>query len=281
MTQKIKSDTYSILEGDYSAWFGQVVMALFYGEASVRDGIKFPPSLELLFESQGIEGGCPEQLVDSQAYLNSLTQKILEKHETPDAEVFASFLQAYEGFSGLLQRLEKDALLQDFGMDRTTGMRSSTVMITDLARELERRARRGQPFSVAMVRIDNPELRAQESVVKLAAACIQKTMRSFDDSYVTSPGEFLISLKHSDTNGAMKFATRLEEERKLNTEIDFTMSCCVAEPLPGDDVHVLVKNIREDLDRISSLGSGTAGEYEDLSPLSRYLQSVGVVKKIT
>ena len=132
----------------------------------------------------------------------------------------------------------------------------------------------GQPFSIAVLRIDRKEDRAKDNAIQSVSKAVLKTIRSFDDAYFAGNGEFVISLKHSDSNGGLRFVTRFNQALKEDDTTDFTVSSCVAEPLPGDEIHVLLQNVRVDLDHICELGHGGAGQYEEVSPLNRFLQTL-------
>ena len=276
MSQEQGHQIYSLILRDYATWFGEVMRTAFYStDAKQREGIVPPaiaPALEPHFQS--INQTIPDQIFESEIYLAESTKKLLAGNKAPDADTFQKFWQAYEGMLGLLHRLEKDEVMAGSGIDPETGLRSAAVMLPDLERELERRARRGQPFCIALTRIDGDENNKDPEKRKLAVICLKKTVRSFDDAYVTGQGDFLVSLKHADVNGGLKFSVRLNDALKRNENVNFTMSCCVAEPMPGDNMEELITNTRVDLNHIAQLGAGASGQYEDLSPLSRYVQSL-------
>ena len=276
MSEEQGHELYADLLRDYGSWFGEVVRMAFYNtDVTERSAVKVLSAVTILtpvFAEQ--ERELPQQIRDSEFYLSEKTKKLLDGSKPPSADAFQSFWQAYEGLLGLIHRLEKDALLLDSGIDPQTGLRSASVMVEDLERELERRARRGQPFSIALTRIDGIENNKNPQKIALAVETLKKTLRSFDDAYATGQGDFLVSLKHSDVNGGLKFAGRLADALKRNENIDFTMSCCVAEPMPGDNMLELVDNTRKDLKHIAELGEGASGQYEDLSPLSRFIQTM-------
>ncbi|HNQ91642.1 MAG TPA: hypothetical protein PKI93_01790 [Alphaproteobacteria bacterium] len=276
MTQETPSAaSFSHLAEEYGVWFAQIIRAVFYS----KDVGQKPHSPALVDALPDIherlkKGGVIDRLKSSQITLHDLADKMMDGGGVPTLSAFDTFWQTYEGFSVQLRRIEKDVVLSDFGIDMATGLRSSAVMVADLERELERRARKGQPFSVAMIRIDNPALRGDERVLALVSRAIQKTIRSFDDAYVSGDGEFLISLKHSDSAGGVRFVARFKSALNESGEQDFTVSSCVAEPLPGDELSDLLANVRADLDQISSQDGGAVGQHEEVSPLNRFLQSL-------
>lgn len=179
----------------------------------------------------------------------------------------------------------------DTGLDVSTGLRSKKAMVIDLEREMERRARRGKPFCLALARIDNyehiQELVSEErhrEIVFAVARLIKKCIRSFDDAYRSGDGEFIMCLKHSDMGGGAAATTRLrrfleEEQIMIQDEkgrsFPLTMSSCVAEPLPGNSLDELMANMRNDLLRFNNEAPGNATlEYFEQSSLSRYIQDI-------
>lgn len=276
MIQETQSTTsFSHLAEEYGVWYAQTVRAIFYPQDTAQK-----PSTPTLVDAlpdihdRIKKSGVIERLKVSQESLHDMADKMLSAGGVPVVATFDSFWQTYEGFSSQLRRVEKDMVLSDFGIDMQTGLRSATVMMTELARELERRSRKGQPFSVAMLRIDDPVLRGDEKTLGFVARAVQKTIRTFDDAYISGDGEFLISLKHSDAAGGLRFVTRFKDALGNGEEVNFTVSSCVAEPLPGDELDDLLKNVRADLEDIASQARGATGQHEEISPLNRFLQSL-------
>ncbi len=266
------SNLFSILQSDYATWQSQVLLSAFYDEPSLRKTITPPQSFRDITPEKNIR--IPARVQDSQDILHGLADEILKSDGKPSKDSIETFLSTYENFQSALQRLDQDLLLADNGIDTQTGLRSGAVMISELARELERRTRRGQPFCIVLSRIDGEVARKTPENIILAAKCVEKTIRGFDDAYVTDEGEFLSSLKHSDDKGGMKFVVRLNNMLKDTAGVEFTMSSYVAEPLPGDDVVQLLSNIKNDLNKLTNEEQGALGQYEDVSPLARYIQSL-------
>jgi GGDEF domain-containing protein len=108
----------------------------------------------------------------------------------PDFKIYDEFINLYDDLVYQLRRLEHDAVQADTGLDVGTGLRSKKAMVIDLEREMERRARRGKPFCLALAKIDNYEqiigLMTEErhrEVIAAVARLIKKCIRSFDDAY--------------------------------------------------------------------------------------------------
>lgn len=271
MTEENALHFFAALQSDYAAWLSQVLLSSLYETADSRKKIVFPDALS----SPANEGlKIPTRVVDSQGILHELAKKILAGDEKPSKDTMELFLATYENFQASLQKLAHGQLLADFGIDELTGMYTKEKMIPELERELERRSRRGQPFCFVISRIDGADNIKDQNNIILAAKAIQKTIRSFDDAYISADGEFISSLKHSDNNGGLKFVARLNYILKANEDIKFTMSSLVAEPMPGDSIPQLIENVRKDLMGLSSSGAGLAEQYEEVSPLAQYLKSL-------
>lgn len=271
MTQEKDINFLATLQSDYAAWLTQILLSSLYEASASRREIMFPEILPAKTES-GLE--IPSRILDSQGILHELAHKILNSDTKPSKDAMEVFLATFENFQAALQKLEHGQLLADFGIDELTGMQTQDKMIAELERELERRARRGQPFCFVVSRIDGDENRKNTANVVLAAKCVQKTIRSFDDAYITTGGEFLSSLKHSDNNGGLKFVARLNYILKNNPDVHFTMSSIVAEPMPGDSIPQLISTVSKELQSLTDGEGGIAEQYAEVSPLNQYLKSL-------
>ncbi len=145
----------------------------------------------------------------------------------------------------------------------------SDRMMHDLLCELERRARGGLPFSLVHMRVYD----VQHKPKILEAFRI--VTRLFDSIYEYDiDTDLLLSLKHCDTKGAFKFIDRLNFQLKEMGLYKNIFDACVVEPYPGDDMIVLLQNVKDDLNKIAALGLGEAGQYQDISPLRRFADSL-------
>lgn len=270
MTEEKDPHFFTNLHNDYAAWSSQIMLSVFYEELSSRKTIPFPSLLEA--GSNGIN--IPDRVLDSQKILHDLAKKLLDGNAKPSKDSMEVFLATLENFQSAILKIEHGQLLAGFGIDEVTGLFTHEKMIPDLERELERRSRRGQPFCFVVSRIDGEENRKNVSNVLLAAKAVQKTIRSFDDAYITATGEFVSSLKHSDNNGGLKFIARLNYILKENPDIHFTMSSIVAEPMPGDSIPQLIESVSKELQGLAVGEEGVAEQFEEISPLSQYLKSL-------
>ena len=274
MSEAHKSALFYPILQDYADWSSQVIRAAFYPEKILKSTISAPrqlgPKLNELSASHQISQSVIDEVLALQTELHAHVDEMLKVQGRPELDVFDKFLSLYEGFSQRLDRFDVDSMLADFGVDSVTGLRNSTVLIPDLERELERRARRGHPFSIVIGQVDRPDFDKLPEQIKLIAKGLRICMRSFDDAYLSGKNEFLVSLKQTDNAGALRFVERLKDVLAKD-EAKFTMSFCAAEPMPGDDLNSLRANVRLDLKEIASQGSGEAVEYEELSPLQRFV----------
>lgn len=277
---------------EHAEWYGRVMRAAFYPEEG-GDGVLAPDRFNLWFRE--VEA---DEFIDARALqhlkivhddMHARAVSLLGEAaggRKPTTKTFDGFTDLYDEFIMMMRRFERDSVLEDSGMDAATGLRSRRVMRKDLEREMERRSRRGKPFSLAVVKIDRyDDIRTMQNVDDHArllmqlADMIRKCLRSFDDAYRSGEGEFIMSLKHADITGGTSALNRLRkllEEEKIvlrngTTSFLLTLSGCVAEPLPGDDLSILLENMRQDLLRYGE-HAGTALEYHEISPLQRFVK---------
>ena len=282
---------------EYIEWYGSLLRALYYFEE--------PPQTTLTFKvgdilDSWIERVRGEDILDNEA-LNKLSHvhselrkssstmfsKTQKAQQKPSVQEFDHLSDVYERLINLLRRLEKDSVLEDSGIDVLTGLRSKHTVKQDLAREMERLARRGRSFCVAMARIDNYDKIVDEhgrdyarQITKKISLLIMKCMRAFDDAYRMGNGEFILSLKQAEISGGIAALDRLKDflikenvTYQLAGEVTaLSMSCCVMEPLAGDDIDELLKNLRFDLNNTEKT-KGSVLEYYEMSDLERFVQS--------
>lgn len=301
-------DTYikalaPVLE-EHGEWLGRVMRSVFYPELEqVIDTLAIPDSFRVWSLSAGQDETLGVDVLERLKRLHAelaaagaaLVQESAAAKNKPDFKKFDAFITLYEEFIAHVRRLDRDLMASGNGIDILTGLRSRQMLMKDLEREMERRARRGRPFCLALARVDHyAEMKANlpqedyETVVKAISAIIKQCMRSFDDAYRLSNGEFLMSLKQTDKTGGAAALTRLRKLLEENApyytmngqEKRLTMSSCVAEPQPGDDFETMMGNMRQDLDRFGG-DAETALEYIELSPLERFVNTLEEESKKT
>lgn len=257
---------------DYAAWFGEVSK----GHVSVE-----PPEDFLAW--------C--DAVKHEAFLN---QKLIAKARdaflalhTKAIDQGGGFSEDYGACMALVHHISLHVLQTNFGYDTETGLRNEKAMYDDLSSELERRAREGSPFCLVLGRIDHwdkikdevDETLYKEIMTQLSAV-MRACVRRFDDAYRLQNGDFVMSLKQTKTTGGAaavkRFKSMLANKKVVVPHGDdgddvLTMSFCLAEPVPGDTLEDLIRNMRTDMLRIVGEDESAALEYIERSPLERYL----------
>lgn len=283
---------------DHTEWFHSVIQNLFYYDAKDKlMAVVKPASFAEWLEDARNQDNIQEELLDHLRDLHrdmfKASDVLLHDAKTlrlkPEFEAYQAFMTFYEEFLQRVRRLERDFLIDGSGYDSFTGLRSPKVLVKDIERELHRLSRRGKSFCLAMAKIDEFEAiqrsyseKACDSYVKLVADLIKLSIRSFDDAYYLGQDEFVLCLKQADIAGGISALERLRKElerQKITLDIDgrkapFSMSCCIAAPVQGDDVEELIKNLRIDLNA-KDRKSDTLLEYYEMSPLQRYVHETG------
>ena len=290
LDQRLK-ELMTVLD-EYTEWCMQVMRRICYPSSSEQEVQYSKPFSYLTWaEKAHKEEFKPDLLVrlnrlhdDLSMQVDKVINDVMKFSRPAEYKEFNKVITLFEEFFYHIRRIEHDLMLEDSGLDPLTGLRSAATIEKDLSRELDRLARQGKPFSLALVRIDNLDLirtsnppEVADECMKTVSAMIKRSMRSFDDAYRLDSDEFALSLKQANMNGGIKALERLKRElEKANVTcmIDgvkayMTLSSCIAEPVPGDNVHELLDNLKADLDQSAKSG-GTVLEYFEMSPLQRY-----------
>lgn len=205
--------------------------------------------------------------------------------DTNPLKEFNEFTRHYEEFIQFMRRIEREQTLENSGIDEKTGLRSLKVMRDDIHREMQRRSRRGNPFALALLKLNNfsDEWAREEEpfmlTIRKISDQIRYTLRSFDDAYYLGGPYFLVSLKHADKVGSQAASTRLSTGindahiyAPQQPGLQVSVSVLVAEPVEGDDIDTMIANMKNDLENVDT--KGTVLQYNDLSPLQRYVSSI-------
>ena len=286
-----------IVLDEYTEWCMQVVRRICYPSSSEGDTqFSKPVSYLNWAEKAGEDRFKPEILSrlnnlhdDLSAQVDSAINNVMKFSRPASYDEFNKVVTLFEEFLYHIRRVEWDLMLEDSGLDPLTGLRSAATLEKDISREMDRLARQGKPFSLALVRIDClDEIKTSNNSdvayghIRVVSDMIKRSMRSYDDAYRLENDEFALSLKQSSMNGGIKALERLKRElEKANIfcningkKVPLTLSSCIAEPVPGDDVRALLFNLRADLDSSAKTG-GTVLEYFEMSPLQRYARESG------
>jgi diguanylate cyclase (GGDEF)-like protein len=293
---KMKS-LYPVMD-EYSGWYGRVIRDTFYPELHTDDKYLGVPEAFRIWMDDVAQNELLDKVSldhvmklhsDLHAFANDLIQMAFESEKKPPVDMLDSFTDLYDAFIVKLRRLERDSIQSGSSLDVVTGLRNAQAMKVDLEREMARRARRGKPFCLVLARIDDHSAiknsmseEEYQQMLERVSEQIRKGVRTFDDAYRASESDFVLSLKNSDITGASASVVRLrrlleEEQIIINNEGNnelLTMSYCLSDPVPGDEIEKLMDNMKNDLDN-SADGKDVMLEFFEASPLSRYIDSIG------
>lgn len=271
---------------EYNQWYGGVLRYVQYpSQLSDTVAIEPPSSFEEWqkeAQSAAIEAQSLERLSNIHKglirYTTETIKEVEQRKNPPSYEEFDKLVTHFEEFIININRLEQDIKSSNLTVDQETGLRSKAALDEDFKKEMERVSRQGRQFAVALIRINNPEEIAENrsEAFPLVVDTIKGCMRTFDDAYLVGEHEFLLSLKLTDASGSLSALKRMESVI-LSKDIQGPrpkLLSCIAEPVPGDDIDELLKNIRYELDSFPKDEIGII-EFMDTSPLERFVNQQG------
>lgn len=282
-----QSQLPAIIDG-YRDWFHLVMKCLLYPEKDDQI-IPAPPGIPGGDNDTGEKSHTLQSLAGIHNEAVRAAVILMESARggaKPPYSAFDSFLDLFDELFVQLRRMEQELIQTDLGVDPVSGLRSRKAMEGDLAREMERRSRRGKPFCLVLAHIDDYEKWSagisdskRQLVARHIASLISKCVRSFDDAYRIGDGEFIMALKQSETAGGLAAIKRLRSFlSQYPVAIDgvppITMSFCTAEPTPGDDLGELITNMKRDLTHHDDEKGSASMEYLEQSPLERFIKTM-------
>lgn len=281
--------------GDHFIWYHALQKQLLYPQTFKPEPLERLASFHAWFHKAQ-----NKEYVDRPA-LDSLQKTYYQLHEAAEkihgavsasrrpisAQDFEALGALHLKFCEQVREYERDSILEDGGLDALTGLRNWRQLRKDLKKELDRLDRSGKSFTVAMTRIDQYEEIIREYSVaeareylKLVAGLMKQSLRTFDDAYRTQDDKFALCLRQADITGGISALERLKEllEEREETirlggrKVPLTMSCCIAEPMPENDVDEMLRNLNDDLDNMKN-STGTVLEYFEISPLQKFIET--------
>ena len=293
--KKLIEELEAILD-NYTEWFMGVVRVVFYPDACSGLALVVPAAFDPWLVRAYEKKLFPEPKLDDLKKLaadlgvraRALTEVRRVDGAPPPYPEFDKLATFFEEFISLVRRLQKEYYLGISGIDPQTGLRSRDMFFKDIERELERLERHGKPFCLALVHIDHfKDMSAKSTpdemgtIYNLIAAMIKKSTRSFDDAYAMEEGIFVLSLKQTGMTGGVRALQRLNallaaEQKSFQIPLghaDITLSSCIAEPLPEDNIKNLLTNMKKHLGNYPGQREGALIQYMDISPLERMAKS--------
>lgn len=281
---------------DHMIWYGKIVRGYFEKRPFNE---KFPVSFK-----EWISSAQKAELIDSRVAekLNGIYKGLIEaanifitkcdSFDDSPLNEYSDFSKHYEEFIQAMRRIERDQAVENSGFDDRTGLRSTRMMRDDIDIEMQRRARQGSPFAVALLKIVNfkDEWREDKDyilpVIQKISKQIKACLRAFDDAYYLGDEYFLLSLKQADMIGAESAMGRLNSAIKAvhiamphDVMDDIKVSAVVFEPSIAENIDVLIDNMKKDLEVIGEKVGVV--KYNDLSPIQRYARENAVTKPET
>lgn len=274
---------------EHVVWYGKLVRSHFEGKPSNEASpLVFSEWLVKAKAEKSISADTAERVRRIHEGMihaaHNFTTKSFSREGTPLNE-YNELTRYYEEFIQAMRQIELDHAVENSGFDEKTGLRSLKLLKPDFDREMERRARRGNPFSLSLIKINKfkPEWREDEKVcrpmIKKISDQIKESLRSFDEAYYLGEEYFMLALKHADSLGSQAAMNRLNQAI-TSAHIpppddpleEISVSSVISEPTQGDKLDVLLENMKKDLEGIND--KGTVLQYNDLSPLQRYIHSM-------
>ncbi|PZP55256.1 MAG: hypothetical protein DI586_07470 [Micavibrio aeruginosavorus] len=258
-------------------WYSELITYFFYPEDSTKTSFKIPAAYNEWIEDPSIRAAFQKIFLDEVRISAEEFSTSIEKANSsnpPLKEDFTRLTASYNHFIFLLNQAQNELILSGTGIDKITGFKVGALMMPEIKREMDRRGRRGNPFSMAMIRLDKGETKEDyDFQLRAISTALRHGLRSFDDVYRLDNNDLVVALKHADIKGGFRFIERLQLELKT-MQATFTFSSCVAEPDPSDDLHLFMKNLSDDLNQIAKSGGGQTMKYEELSPLQRFVTNM-------
>jgi diguanylate cyclase len=280
------------VEGEYTDWFMQATRCFFYpgmNSKVIGRPMSFTQWMRVSETKKVIE---PEVLAGLDRLHDDLAQgieqmlaQVQRTQKAPDYKDYDQLATFFEEFVNTLRRIGRHYQVGGTEIDPLTGLRTREMFFKDIRREADRLARQGKPFCIAVCRIDNQESMRKNAAtpeydecLQLIAKSIKKCLRSFDDAYRMDNDTLVLALKQTGVSGGMTALYRLKEimqKDKLTyvmegKSCELTLTSCVTEPVPEDDIRQLLMNMEKDIYKLAT-HPGAVVEYREVSPLQRFI----------
>ncbi|MGQ0527791.1 MAG: diguanylate cyclase domain-containing protein [Alphaproteobacteria bacterium] len=285
-------DTQLMIE-EYTSWHAQILERVFYPHDMAQEIVVQPSFLISWLEEADERGKASAALLTLKQLHNDFISQgqnclgtIPKAGNSPDYKNFKKLNILFEELLKYITSLNFHASGDQRYMDERTGLGTQRALERDLQVEMERFTRHGKQFALALVKIhDYADLESGlpetefTACLNLTGNIIRKSIRSFDDAYYLGEGRFALCLKHSNNSEGIRALSRLKNELKKknmiynvsNGPVTLRVSSCITEPVPGDELSVILEDLEQDLQ--SHSGEPTAVlEHHEISPLQRFLK---------
>lgn len=159
------------------------------------------------------------QLHDQLHRMGRLTLMRAAEGDPPNYDAYNAVMERFEEFIQQCRRIERALSVAGSGIDPLTGLRNRTGLVEEVARELTRYKRTGQPFCVALCDLDKFKSvndtyghEAGDRVLVAAAGSLNCGIRAMDEAFRMGGEEILILLKETALPEAMAVLDRLRAD---------------------------------------------------------------------
>lgn len=289
---KVTFDTLVPVLQEHVDWIGRVMRAGYYPQDP--NSPKEIPGPQSLLQWGEVINGTPiensptfDQMIQQHTAMSQAAAAFIEKSRAGEPLTPADFdalYQSFEMFMAQVMRMGQEISGIDKAVDPETGLRLANTINKDIHSELERRSRKGNPFCVSLLRVDQLDAVTQrygddgrKAVLAGVAAVILGTVRTFDDAYRMDDDQVLLCLKLADIvdgKSVMERVRGMIADRDMplasGDTVRVTVSCGVSEPVPGDEPEDAIGNARSALKEAIGMGGDAVAEYEEVSALVQY-----------
>lgn len=287
----VDSKSFPELDTDqHTWWLGQLMrMAFFPGAAGNEKDIMPPNAVRkwcVALETNGfISAAEAAQAIAINDRLDGEAAALLKKTANGQPatvedldRILGSLADLISHTRGLVQKRR----VSDYNLDRTTGLRMESDMRADLDKEIKRRSRKGAPFCLALVSVEDlASYNDSGPILAGLAKVFMQAFRSFDDIYFLPDKSFAISLKQTDGLDACAVLTRVKTQitetgislgGQMSMKLRF--SCGVAQAEPEETIDGLIRHARSALAEAVASGGRQVVLYEEVSPLVKFARQV-------
>lgn len=279
-------------------WFESVLRAVIFPDEAVGEPSALPEDFLIWCAGKAESGALEEanvirlqRLHDDLAEAAAACLAHTQSGSLLTQELYNRLAQRLEDYIDFVRRLGADMAGSHFSIDTVTGLRSAAGMKNEIERELDRRGRKSDVFCVCDMQIDGHEAlkeehseREMKEIYAHIAAVLMDSLRSYDDGYFLGEGEYMLCLKHVellDACAAMdriidKIAARPARLSGSEAAVNLTVSCGVAEPVPGDKIDDIFDNAKRAMIQAQEGGGNQVMEWKEKSALQQYADGAEV-----
>lgn len=254
------------------------------------DDAAAPPTTLLPWCQQEVKRGTidakiVDRLAQSFADLTTLSKEIAATAAGPlPLALYDRLSIGFDSYISQVRRLHQDLADAAGAVDTLTGLRTVSGLRAELKREQDRFDRKGTPYNVACIGLDNVgdlssryNRRQMDSVYAAIGGLIASSLRSFDDAYYLGGGEYIIILKHIEFMDSCAVMDRLRHQVEDNPvlmaggdKVQLTVSLGIAEAHQHESSEKAIDNAKTAMLNAKAKGGNCVVEFHEKSALTLY-----------